>query len=179
MAFPEPEQPQLRMKRMGFDELPPLAWPDGFTLRHNVPRAEAEAPWLRLIGRAFEEDLPPEAFVKRMLEHDGFQNDRLYFVQAPDGTLCATVAALGVGDEGYVHYVAVDPDYQGRRLGYAVSLLALHRFRDRGLRAATLMTDDFRTPALRTYWRLGFRPWMTDPSHPARWEKVQAELGLA
>jgi hypothetical protein len=35
--------------------------------------------------------------------------------------------------------------------------------------AAVLDTDDFRQAAVKTYLRLGFRPWITHRSHLVRW----------
>jgi len=46
-----------------------------------------------------------------------------------------------------------------------------------GLTDVDLTTDDPRLPAIKTYLKLGFLAYETDPSHPARWDMVEEKLG--
>jgi hypothetical protein len=39
-----------------------------------------------------------------------------------------------------------------------------------------LRTDDHRYPAIATYLRLGFEPWLRDPTAEKRWQVVRAAL---
>lgn len=60
--------------------------------------------------------------------------------------------------DGYVHWVGVDPSATGAGLGMLITEACLVGFTQRGLTTAVLETDDFRQPAIRTYLRLGFLP---------------------
>ncbi|NLC55450.1 MAG: GNAT family N-acetyltransferase, partial [Armatimonadetes bacterium] len=75
-----------------------------------------------------------------------------------------------------IGWVGVMPEHQGHRLAFHLCLACLRFLRDRGVRECFLLTDDFRVPAIKTYLRLGFEPEVTHESHPARWQKILAEL---
>ncbi|HHY83306.1 MAG TPA: hypothetical protein GX505_11630 [Clostridiales bacterium] len=47
-----------------------------------------------------------------------------------------------------------------------------------GWTSAVLETDDFRLPAIKTYFRLGFQPKFTHESHPDRWDKISRLISL-
>lgn len=68
---------------------------------------------------------------------------------------------------GEVYVVGVDPDYQGRGLGRAVTLLGLQHLRSRGIRTATLYVDGDNTAAIATYHRLGFERSAIDVMYAA------------
>lgn len=172
------KHPQFEMERVGFDGLPPLELPEGYTLRTALPGNGDAEPWCRVIGESFEESLGPGDWRGRMVERDDYAPDRILFVCDPQGEPVATAAAYGGLLTGYVHYVGTAPAATGKRLGYWVSLAVLHLFAERGCERARLHTDDFRLPAIKTYWRLGFRPRITHDSHPHRWRKVAETLGI-
>jgi mycothiol synthase len=98
-----------------------------------------------------------------------------------EGRVVATASAQ-VRDRtkpvGTVHYVGTHPEATGRGYGSWVTLRVVEYFRDNGMTEVNLTTDDHRLPAIRTYLKLGFRPWFTDDSHPERWQRVLASLGL-
>lgn len=68
---------------------------------------------------------------------------------------------------GEVYVVGVDPDYQGRGLGTAATLLGLHHLRAVGVDEATLYVDGDNAPAIATYHRLGFERSAIDVMHAA------------
>ncbi|TVR48923.1 MAG: hypothetical protein EA425_13490 [Puniceicoccaceae bacterium] len=172
-----PAQPQLHMRRVGFETLPALELPEGFTLRSGRGESDAES-WCRIIGASFAEALGAEDFRKRILEKQGYAPERHFFIVDPDGLDCATAGAFGANDEGYVHYVGTLPSHGGRKLGFWVSLAVLYCFRDRGLPSCWLTTDDVRLPALKTYHRLGFEPMITHRTHRHRWHRLAELLGI-
>ncbi len=173
-----PTSPQLHMRRVGFDALPPLDLPAGYTLRCARGDASDAEAWCAIIGESFEESLTADDFRTRIEGRGGYSPERLFFIDDPDGVACATAGAFGANDEGYVHYVGVRPSHAGHRLGYWVSLAVLHSFRDRGCPSCWLTTDDPRAPALKTYHRLGFRPMITHRSHRRRWHRLADTLGI-
>ena len=52
------------------------------------------------------------------------------------------------------------------------------RFLAEALRVEKLLTDEFRRPAIKTYLRLGFRPWFYKDDMPERWAGVFRDMGL-
>jgi mycothiol synthase len=98
-------------------------------------------------------------------------------------TPVATAIAWGDGGGdaslGMVHYVATDPDYRGRGLGFAVTNAVLHHMKGEGKSAAYLSTDDFRLPAIKIYLKLGFEPDTSKEGHAERWQAVRQKLAGA
>jgi len=95
------------------------------------------------------------------------------------GTACAIhnpTAHHPFGAE--VGWVAVDPAHRGKGLGYAVTAAATRRLREAGYEQIYLLTDDWRLPALRTYLRLGFVPFLFQPNMAKRWRAVCDRLGV-
>ena len=168
--------PQLRMMREGFDALPEVTLPEGYTLRSFQPGDESA--WCRIIGAAFEGEWTLEQFKEAMLQRPDYLPERILFVCDAEGQAVATAAAYGSAHEGYVHYVGIVPEHGGLGLGYQASLATLHQFRARGCATAVLDTDDFRSSAIRVYWRLGFRPVFSHASHRDRWRGLMEKLQL-
>ena len=173
--------PQLCMRRPTLDDLPEIELPAGYRLRTS---RKGDAPhWARIIRESFgSPDVDASRFARDMQSHPAYLTDRIFFVCAPNGMPCATASAYrrdGFGsDAGYLHMVGVRPCHAGRKLGFAASLAALHRFRSEELSSVVLETDDFRLAAVKTYFRLKFSPFIRHASHPARWDAVCARLGM-
>ena len=79
--------------------------------------------------------------------------------------------------DGVVHWVAVSSAHRGKLLGMAVVRRVCLHFIDDGYESAVLETDDHRLPAIKTYWKLGFRPHKAAPDHAERWARILDELG--
>jgi mycothiol synthase len=77
---------------------------------------------------------------------------------------------------GEVGWVAVDPDHRGKHLGSIVTAACVRRFIAAGYHNIHLYTEDFRLPAIKTYLRLGFRPFLYAQDMPERWREVCAAL---
>ena len=73
-------------------------------------------------------------------------------------------------------WVAVSPAHRGRGLGYVVCLAVLQRAAATHQTGVFLRTDDHRYPAIATYLKLGFEPWLRDPTAAARWARVRRSL---
>jgi mycothiol synthase len=162
-------------------DLPEIELAEGYAIRSS--HEGDGVSWARIVGEAFNDKRFDEArFERAMRRHPAYRPDRIFFACAPDGLPVATASAYrkeSFGDEtGYLHYVAVCPAHAGKRLGAAVSVAALYRFRCEGLRQAVLETDDFRLAAIKTYLRLGFRPLIVHENQPARWGAIFARLVL-
>ena len=77
-----------------------------------------------------------------------------------------------------VGWVAVVPRLQGRRLGSVVTQAVIGEAEEQGRREVFLRTDDWRLPAVVSYLRLGFRPWLIEPTALERWRLVFGQLDL-
>lgn len=165
--------PQLFMRKPRMDDLPPFAMPEGFALHTHVEGTEST--WEDLIEKAFGSRF---SFEKCIRNGGGYKPEYVMYI-SKDGKDIATVTAVEKEDfpgEGWFRMVGSDPEARGLGAGRMAALAALHSLAARGYTSTVLSTDDFRIPALSLYLSLGFEPLMTHESHPARWEKVLAEI---
>jgi mycothiol synthase len=162
-------------------DLPDLAMPAGYALRSMRPD---ELPaWAALLNRNAELgewDLERAEEVFRGGERVPYAG--CFFV-THDGEPVATAQLTLHRDTQYapmpeLGWVAVSPDHRGHGLGAAVSLAVLHHAATIGHREVFLLTDDHRLPALAIYLKLGFAPWLVDPTAEQRWHSVRQALGM-
>jgi uncharacterized protein len=110
--------------------------------------------------------------------------DGLFFaVHQATGALAATAAAQHAADPQHpfgsaLGWVAAAPGHQGHGLGCTVCAAVVGRLLKAGYTDIHLKTDDFRLPALRTYLKMGWVPWLFAPDMAARWAKVAEALHL-
>ena len=93
------------------------------------------------------------------------------------GRLCASASAEKSDmpdrpDLGVLGWVMTHPDCNGHRLGRSVTVAAMHRLYQEGYRSFSLLTDDFRLPAVSTYLKLGWRPWLYLDDMEGRWRAL-------
>ncbi|MBE6376129.1 MAG: GNAT family N-acetyltransferase [Lentisphaeria bacterium] len=79
---------------------------------------------------------------------------------------------------GVLGWVMTNPEKQGFHLGRSVSVAAMHRLYRQGYRSFSLLTDDFRKAAVKTYLKLGWQPWLYLDEMEERWRKLADELGF-
>ena len=165
------------MRRESLQDLPDAEVPDGFDLR--TFRVGDEAGWATLMNGAIG-DWDEQSTAKEFLSDPGVQADGIFFLLS-SGLYIATATDKRVTQPGlgYLHMVAMAPSFRGQRLGRSISLAALHRMRERGCQQAILDTDDFRLPAIRTYFGLGFVPDNVEADHAERWREIDAKLRAA
>ncbi len=163
----------LLMRRLNLLSLPSLpALPDGYSLREAHPE---DTPALAaVLDRAFADASWDEARVAATLnEQEGVKQTLVVdFRGRPVATASARLQPDRFPGSGYLHWVAVDPDYQGQRLGFFLSLAILHTFETLGCVDAVLETQDHRQAAIKTYLKLGFLPEYRDEAHRERWAAI-------
>ncbi len=171
--------PQLEMRRASLDALPEIVTAEGYRLR--TYREGDWAAWGRLvsecIGGQYDEAACRESL---LMDTPQFAPEDLFFVERDGevvGTTCAHRKHAPGEGPGCLHMVAVTAAHRGHRLGRALIIAALQRFRELGYRDVILSTDDFRLAAIRTYLDLGFLPVRSHESHAARWRETYAKLG--
>jgi len=175
--MPEPLQPQLHLLRPSLEGLPPVVPPAGYAVRGSRP--DEGAVWSRVVADAFNRTVEQFDFDTKMRSDPSYRPARILFACHGDEPVAVAAAfhrESFLPDAGMLHWVAVRPAHRGRRLGYWVSLAALHRMGRDGRRRAWLSTDDFRRPAIRTYLDLGFEPLLVHANQRARWRAVFAAL---
>ncbi|MCH6472543.1 GNAT family N-acetyltransferase [Sinomonas terrae] len=134
-----------------------------------------------LLGAAFEDGTWTAGRVERELTGAG--DVLAVMVIEDEGRIIATASARHwkerFPDAGYVHWVAVDPEMRGRRLGRAVVEAVIDFLEGRELAEVVLETDDVRLPAISTYLGMGFVPVYLDSDHCERWSRVFSNLHAA
>ncbi len=172
--------PQLKMLRPDLAGLPEVVMPDGYTLRHF---REGDGPaWTTILCESFESTPDKFSFDRIMRADIAFMPRRIWFVthnDIPIATASAYTNPSFMADAGFVHYVGIQSEHKGRKLGYQVSLAALHQMVAEGWTRAWLSTDDFRLPAIRIYLDLGFEPLLVHENQRQRWQDVFKALGSA
>jgi mycothiol synthase len=171
---------QLFMKRPDLEDLPEVRLPPGYGMR--IYRPGDEAIWAYIMSKTIGGSSDPDRCRREIIDKPQFSPDRLFFVtyeDTPVGSACAWQQLPDEREAGYVHMVGVLEEHRGKRLGYMLTLRTLHWFRDHGFKCATLHTDDFRIPAIKTYLKLGFIPVFTDDTHPGRWRAIRDKLGIS
>src|SRR6516164_2910303 len=75
---------------------------------------------------------------------------------------------------GELGYLVVAPEHRQRGLGAALVTAALRRLHQGGYRHIFLGVQSWRLPAIRSYLRVGFQPFIHAPELVPRWESVFA-----
>ncbi len=173
------EQPsQLHMKR-SLTALPELDVPPGYVLKHFKP--DDAAAWAALMhrnGELGEWDISKAA--PYFAADSRMPLEGAFFITM-GGEPVATAQLHLMPDGPYVPipelgWVAVVPAHQGHGLATVVCLAVMRYAAAAGHHEIFLRTDDPRLPAIWTYLKLGFEPWITDTSHPGRWQTVREHL---
>jgi GNAT superfamily N-acetyltransferase len=82
---------------------------------------------------------------------------------------------------GQLAYLVVDAAHRGQGLGYALVAAVTERFYAAGYEHLWLGVQGWRLPAIRTYLRAGYRPFLHAPNPDALatcWMSILAALGL-
>lgn len=155
--------------------LPAVAVPIGYALRTYRPGDEES--WAALNVAAGFKEWDADKVADYMLDPERRAGSHL--VDRGGEAVAATFATRGKGEkEGTLDYVVCHPDHQNKGLGRAVCSAVLRFWRERGCQRVTLLTDDWRLPAVRLYHNLGFVPLWGRDDMPGRWRAIYAQLGL-
>ena len=77
---------------------------------------------------------------------------------------------------GELGWVAGHPDHAGKGLGWSVCAAVTARFLAAGYQNIYLKTDDWRLPALKTYLKLGYQPFLFAATMEERWQAICTQL---
>lgn len=100
-----------------------------------------------------------------------------FVVHRETGKMVAT--AMGCQNPAPLHpfgatlsCVAADPAHKGKGMGYVVSAAVTCRLLQAGYQEIYMQTDDWRLPALKTYLKMGWVPFLFQEDMPERWQAV-------
>ena len=174
-------RPQLQMQwpERLLDSPPVPRLPAGYELREFTEADEAGH--LELMAKAGFEGWNHDTIQRRMKA--ALPGGFLVIVHRASGNIVATAMATHSPRKfhlfgGELAYVAGDPTHRGKRLGLAVCAAATARLIRAGYTNIYLLTDDHRFPALKTYLRLGYEPFLYARGMAERWKKIYRELRL-
>ena len=155
-------------------QLPNVPLPPGYALRTYRPGDEQN--WLTLLQLAGFKEWTAEKFTAYMQEAERLQGS--HCIQYDNQLVAATFASHRRPNppEGALDYVIAHPEHSGKKLGKAVCTAVLRYLAERGYQSISLLTDDWRLPALKVYLDLGFRPVINRSDMPNRWEAIYRQF---
>ncbi len=176
----------IRMIRPDLRHVPYRPLPQGFSLRLYRPGDEDD--WVRIwlaaeraIGLLEQSKVSRETFDKNFgVDLKGFAA-RGYFLISPDGRTIGTASAWydykHAGQHwGRLHWVAIEPEFQGKGLCKPMLTVVLNRMVELGHRRALLGTQTARLAAIKTYLDYGFEPDLAGPGGAGAWRTVLEKL---
>jgi mycothiol synthase len=176
---PVPQQLQMMWPKDRLNDPPTWTVPDGYTLRTYRPGDEdGYIRIMKLAGFNYW-DLK---YIHGVLD-TSLPEGLFFIVHNETNTIVATTVATHNPLKlhpfgGELGWVAGDPEHKGKGLGYIVCAAVTKRYLDAGYREIYLRTDDFRLPAIKTYLKLGWVPFLHTPDMEERWQKVCAQLKI-
>jgi mycothiol synthase len=157
---------------------PPLVQlPPGYTLRPYQPGDERRFyQVMALAGWPGWNDDLMRPWLARILPEGWFMA-----IHTESSQIVATAMAMHSHSElhpfgGELGWVASDPAHAGQGLGLVVSAAVTARLIAAGYRNIHLYTEDWRLPALKTYLKLGYIPFLYTPQMPERWQVICEQL---
>lgn len=179
------------MIRETLDDVPQFALPPPFTVRWYRPGDAAT--WLRIHLAADKYSIfPPGKFQKQFGTDEQALAERQCYLCDGEGNAIGTTTAWFADyrgrPHGRIHWVAIEPEFQGRGLAAPMLTIACNRLRELGHDRAFLDSATVRVPALNLYLKFGFVPdicgeedlraWRLVGPHlkPAYWEWVRSRV---
>jgi len=163
--------PQLRMIFNAENTpLPELTIAEGFRLR-AIADSELDSYNELRVSAAFTawDDETLHKFRSKVLTDSMFLIEEFATGRFAASATAETTDMPEYPQVGVLGWVMTHPDFRGRHLGRSVSVAAMHRLYEAGYRAFSLLTDDFRLAAVKTYLDLGWKPWLYLPEMKERW----------
>jgi len=152
--------------------------PEGLRLATLPELSDGIDQWLDVVQYGLSEGKQDEAFYQSvMIGHAGYNPFYCYLVM--DGKQAvATITVIFYPEtaDGYIHMVACKESHRGRGIGTYMNQLAVYLLKAHGMKTASLTTDDWRIPAIKSYLRAGFRPDLSTEDFRQRWEAINRTI---
>lgn len=170
------------MIREDLDGFPNMLLPDGYVLRKFV-RGE-ERIWAQIETEAglfphLEGAL--QQFHSEFAPHLDEMERRCFFIETVDGEAIGTATAwfdpqFRDGQYGKIHWVAIRPPYQGRKLAKPLISALMNWFGNAAYGKVFLMSETTSYKAINLYLDYGFHPYKMYPSCDAAWQLLSSVL---
>lgn len=154
---------ELILERSSLDDLPCYPLPEGY--RYVYYREGDKKDWIAIETSAREFILPEEgesAWKRYYAGKEKELEERMFFVETSDGEKAATATAFydpqDLFGAGWLHWVAVKREYQGKGIAKALISHTLHRLKELGYPSIRIPTQTNTWVAARLYLDFGFRP---------------------
>ena len=174
------------MTRPHLRRIPHRPLPMGFSLR--LYRPGDEEAWVRIwraadqaLGVLDQSNITIETWKSNFgIDPEGAAR-RCFFLIAPDGRTIGTASAwydYKYADLhwGRLHWVAIDPEFQGKGLCKPMLSVVLERMWALGHRRTILGTQTARLAAIKIYLDYGYMPDLSRKGAADLWKPVQAKL---
>ncbi|MXZ02662.1 MAG: GNAT family N-acetyltransferase [Chloroflexi bacterium] len=175
-----PKQLRMVIDEASVFQLPDVPLPDGYMMRPY--RSGDENGWaetLQACGFEHWNDAEVLAYLEdterlegsRVIDYEGRVVAGTFASRDTDETSDAIVPKEGVLD-----FVVTHPDHRGKGLAKATCTGVAKFFVHLGCQSISLLTDDWRLPAIHVYLSLGFKPVMNRNDMPGRWDAIYEKL---
>ncbi len=168
------------MTRPDLAGVPGYPVPPGHAIRPYRPGDEQA--WFRIQSAADRYNrITPGSLREEFGDDRSVLGRRLFFLLEPGGTAIGTAAAW-FGDDhhaqqmGRVHWVAIEPEHQGRGLSKPLLSKVCTTLAEMGHDEAYLVTSSGRVAAIRLYLHFGFVPATDAPEAAAAWAALEPIL---
>lgn len=167
---------------IAFPELQtPVGMPEGYKLTNYSGTLEDQDAWVEICREGLlGENATRANFEREILNWYGIKPLEDVFFLEHEGKKVATVTAIDrvANGMGYVHMVAVLPEYRGKGLGNCLARIALNKLYKNQCKMAYLKTSEGRKAACKSYLNVGFYPVNSGEDMPGRWAALIGELGI-
>jgi len=167
----------VEMRLEDLNHLPPIRVPDGFVVCILEPGREKD--YIAVMRQSLKKNADPEWFRQSFfsdVEYDPQNLILVYREKTPVAAAAAWQYKLKNRTIGHLRSVGVIQDFRGKGLGRQVSLIALHRLKDRGFHEVMLKTQGNRLRAIQLYLLLGFKPRYSLLAGKRKWRRLLSKI---
>lgn len=168
-----PQQLQMLLPVTELDNPRQVSLPEGYSLHLYEPKYAAA--YIELMHLAGFKDWDGETLCRVL--RTILPNGLYLIIHDQSHTLVATAMATHNPTDmhpfgGELGWVAAHPEHAGKGLGAAVCTAVMRRYAEAGYQRVYLRTDDWRLPAIKTYLKLGWLPFLFSEDMEGRWRAV-------
>lgn len=158
-----------------------ITFPEGYIMR---PYKQGDGvDWCECCigGSLGIEEASEEIFIEKMLKDEMVNPANIFFLVSTHNNEIAGTVTYQYSpkkDTGTIHMVGIKKKYQGLGLALPMNLYAVSKILEDGKTQVNLTTDDWRLPAIKTYFNAGFKPDYNqqEPDIADRWTQVMEKL---
>lgn len=171
---------QLKMYRPDVP-LKDFPMPEGYSLRPAVQQDGEDWCKCCVNGDLGVDKVDQAIFEEMMLGDKLVSLERILMAVNEAGEVAGTATARYSDDPqiGVIHMVGCSEGHKGKGLAKPMCNAVLQLLRDNGKKCCSLLTDDWRIPAIKTYLALDFIPVLLDEGMEGRWLEIMKQLKLA